>query len=384
MNTIEPLGDVVTGGALGRAVEPRTGFDGSGHTTEQNCLNCGTTLIGDYCHVCGQKGHIHRTLHAFAHDLLHGVLHFEGKIFTTLPKLMFKPGELTRRYIAGERARFVSPLALFLFSVFMMFAVVSLLGSPLDMVGDTDRATAVAELQREQKDVEARLSLLRSQRQAAAARGDSTQTIDNDIREAEIGLQILRVLTGSRATVASVEGGQRNRQNQPELSVEQASNSPTRKVNVGTTQVAGFQPGSALDMTYKAAKRNPKLLIYKLQTNAYKFSWALIVISVPFMALLFLWRWRPFYDHAVFVTYSITAVSILVIAGSLLVLAGIAPEPVWLAGTLFIPWHMYRQLRGGYALRRVSALWRTLALLMFAFVALSLFAFGLLLLGVLS
>jgi hypothetical protein len=51
------------------------------------------------------------------------VFHFEGKIFRTLPMLVFRPGALTRRYIAGERARFVSPLALFLFTVFAMFAV---------------------------------------------------------------------------------------------------------------------------------------------------------------------------------------------------------------------------------------------------------------------
>jgi hypothetical protein len=40
------------------------------------------------------------------------------------------PGQLTRRYIEGERARFVSPVALFLFSVFLMFAVFSSIGGP--------------------------------------------------------------------------------------------------------------------------------------------------------------------------------------------------------------------------------------------------------------
>jgi len=41
------------------------------------------------------------------------VLHFEGKVWRTLPKLFAHPGELTRRYVA--RALFVSPIALFLF-----------------------------------------------------------------------------------------------------------------------------------------------------------------------------------------------------------------------------------------------------------------------------
>src|SRR3546814_10751918 len=66
------------------------------------------------------------------HDLAHGVLHFEGKIWRTLPMLLFRPGALTRRYVAGERARFVSPLALFLFLVFVMFAMIHVLAGEFE------------------------------------------------------------------------------------------------------------------------------------------------------------------------------------------------------------------------------------------------------------
>src|SRR5688572_184778 len=113
MDEIEAVGDAVTGGVIGRAVEPKAGEPGAdGHTHETACLNCGTPLTGDFCHACGQRAHVHRTLRGFFHDLLHGALHFEGKIWTTLPLLAWKPGELTRRYIDGERAKFVSPVAL--------------------------------------------------------------------------------------------------------------------------------------------------------------------------------------------------------------------------------------------------------------------------------
>lgn len=40
--------------------------------------------------------------------------------------LAFQPGRLTREYIDGRRASYVSPLALFLFSVFLLFAAVQL------------------------------------------------------------------------------------------------------------------------------------------------------------------------------------------------------------------------------------------------------------------
>src|SRR5262245_18517156 len=126
--TIEGLGEAVTGGMLARAVEPEAGE--SHEAGEGACLNCGAVLTGPYCNQCGQKGHVDRTLSGFGHDLLHGVFHFEGKIWRTLPMLAWRPGELTRRYIEGERASFVSPIAIFLFSVFLMFAVFSSIGGP--------------------------------------------------------------------------------------------------------------------------------------------------------------------------------------------------------------------------------------------------------------
>ena len=129
MGEFEAIGDAVTGGIIGRAVEPKAGEAADGHTHEANCLNCGAALAGPYCHECGQHAHVHRTLAAFFHDFLHGVLHFEGKIWRTLPLLAWKPGELTRRYIDGQRARFVSPIALFLFCVFLMFARDGLTGA---------------------------------------------------------------------------------------------------------------------------------------------------------------------------------------------------------------------------------------------------------------
>ena len=123
MGEFEALGEAVTGGLLGRAVEPQAGEPGAdGHTHEKNCLNCRAPLTGPFCSACGQKAHVHRSMRAFFQDFVQGLFNFEGKIWRTLPMLAWRPGEMTRRYIAGERARFISPIALYLFSVFLMFA----------------------------------------------------------------------------------------------------------------------------------------------------------------------------------------------------------------------------------------------------------------------
>src|SRR5690606_29116545 len=131
MSDIEAIGELAQGGLTARAVEPAAGEGAAGrdgHTHEHTCLNCGTPLVGPHCHACGQRGHVHKTLGAFFHDLLHGVLHFEGKNWRPVPILVSRPGELTREYIDGRRASYVSPIALFLFTIFLLFAVFSAMG----------------------------------------------------------------------------------------------------------------------------------------------------------------------------------------------------------------------------------------------------------------
>ena len=115
------------------------------------------------------------------------------------------------------------------------------------------------------------------------------------------------------------------------------------------------------------------LAIYKVQSNAYKYSWALIPISVPFVWLLFPFSRRfHIYDHTVFVTYSLCFMTLLVVVLTLGMAAGL--PGMGLLAMLLPPWHMFRQLREADQLRRRSALWRTVLLVFFANTAIGLFA----------
>ena len=347
MNEIEAVGDAVTGGLVGRAVEPTAGEPGpDGHTHEKTCLNCGALLTGDFCQACGQKAHVHRTLSAFFHDLLHGALHFEGKIWTTLPLLAWKPGALTRRYVDGERAKFVSPVALFLFSIFLMFAIASATGS-------LSTATTPEEIRKELAgdvtELEAEIAELRRSRDIAAREGRPTRARDATI---EAKLQEIAVLRGLRSG--------------------EVRNNPA-------FQVSDDLPPGLRDPIKRAAD-NPELAFYKLKTNAYKYSWALIPLSVPFMWLLFPFSRRfRFYDHTVFVTYSLSFMTLLAVLAMVLSAVGLTA----IAAMLFFipPFHMYRQLKGAYGLSTISALIRTTLLLSFTIVALTLFAVTLVTLG---
>ncbi len=123
-------------------------------------------------------------------------------------------------------------------------------------------------------------------------------------------------------------------------------------------------------------------MFYKVKTNAYKFSWALIPISVPFVWLLFPFSRRfKMYDHTVFVTYSLCFMMLLLLVGSTLGLV----LPVVAAFLWFVPpVHMYWQVRGTYGTGWFGALWRTVALTVFAWVAIGLFASLLVALGALD
>jgi hypothetical protein len=61
-----------------------------------------------------------------------------------------------------------------------------------------------------------------------------------------------------------------------------------------------------------AFRANPGLALYKLQSYAYKYSWALIPISVPMPAVaVSVQPPLPAYDHTVFVTYSLSFMTLL-------------------------------------------------------------------------
>jgi len=356
MSDLEGIGEAATGAMLARAAEPRAGERADGHTSERNCLNCGAALAGGYCHECGQKAHVHRTLAAFWHDLAHSVLHFDGKLWRTLPLLAWKPGELTRRYIHGERASFVSPMALFLFTVFLMFALFSMVGLGLDNAEFRNtNADINAALAKEREDLKEHSE---DRRKAVAGRDMAeVEQIDEAIRDTQSAIAALNTY------VAASEGR--------------------------TDQLVGGKTGwKRIDDGIKKLNDNPALALYKVQTNAYKFSWALIPISVPFVWLLFLHRRRyrqqfGAYDHTVFVTYSIAFMSL-----ALIVVTVLKPIPGfgWFGVAMIAipPLHMYRQLRGAYDLSRWSAAWRTLALLMLTLVTITIFLFLLLALGILA
>ena len=197
MDGIDAVGDAVTGGLLARTFEPQAGEADTGHTHEKSCLNCGTKLVGPYCSACGQKAHVHRSVRAFFQDFVQGLFNFEGKIWRTLPMLAWRPGEMTRRYIAGERARFISPVALYLFTVFAMFAVLNFTGALNPTTAKNLPNAVKTGIANDQRD----LAKLEMKRKIEAAAGKSVTDLDTKIAKHQADIaEAQKILSGNLVT----------------------------------------------------------------------------------------------------------------------------------------------------------------------------------------
>ena len=91
---------------------------------EKDCLNCGTRVIGKYCHNCGQenvepKESVWHLVSHFFQDMTH----FDGKFFTSLRYLVLKPGFLSKQYIAGKRVTYLNPIRMYLFTSAIFFLI---------------------------------------------------------------------------------------------------------------------------------------------------------------------------------------------------------------------------------------------------------------------
>jgi hypothetical protein len=377
----EAAGDAITGALVAGAIENPSGAPIGAAAPPGTCRNCGAQVSGAFCATCGQPAHIHRSLLSLGHDILHSVFHFEGKFWRTIPELFFHPGRLTRRYIDGERAKFVSPMALFLFTVFVMFAVFSFTaGTAFDQAAQTagevrdnwQTGNAAAIEQTNEK-----IETLQEKKEAEGATPEEIAKIDADIEELIAARTVMEALAaGDFDRIAKLD---------EDLAAAAQASGAVKKRSGSQVKLGWPALDRRLTDGLNQANDNPGLMIYKLKINSYKFSWALIPLSVPFLWLMFFWRRDiHLYDHAIFATYSISFMMLLVIVLAIAAMLGAGPALWGTALGVIPPLHMYKQLRGAYGLSRFGASVRLMLLLMATIFVLTLFGVLLLMVGVLG
>jgi Protein of unknown function (DUF3667) len=351
--------DIEAGGALATAGLAANAIDDPGVPSAEgrggNCANCNSPLVGTYCHACGQKAHVHRSILHMLEEGLHGLLHFDSKSWRTLPLLIARPGVLTRRYIDGQRVRYVSPLALFLFMIFLMFFVVSSVSDSAPIVN-----TATPEQRRDARaELVAEIQAANAQITQAATRV-ATAADEEERRDAASELEAARIEQRTASAVLSLFDKTQGAKD---------SAQPTLVTAEELRALTGWDLGATsptIAAVLKNLKENPELVIYKLKNTAYKFAFMLIPISLPFLWLMFFWRRNvAAYDHVVFSMYSLSFMSLLFILMALMSTSDFTAQ--YMSYLLLIPpVHMFVQLRETYSLGVFPALWRTIALLVSA------------------
>jgi hypothetical protein len=111
-------------------------MDQAAHSPATSCRNCGfaapaAAAAPNYCAHCGQETAVHPpTFAEFVHEFIGHYIALEGALWRTLALLLFKPGRLTREYLAGRRRRYVLPLRLYLTISFVFFVAAKALPTP--------------------------------------------------------------------------------------------------------------------------------------------------------------------------------------------------------------------------------------------------------------
>lgn len=89
-----------------------------------NCLNCGAELRGRFCSACGQRAvAAYPTVRQMVGDAWEELSGYDGRFARTFRLLLGRPGGLTVETLQGRRARYISPVRLYLVASLAYFLV---------------------------------------------------------------------------------------------------------------------------------------------------------------------------------------------------------------------------------------------------------------------
>jgi len=145
---------VVAGGRAGANRAAKAGAVVTAPLTDpigdSRCNNCGAALNGAFCAACGQRSvPINPTVSELAGDAWNELSGYDGRFAATFRGLL-RPGQLTADYLQGRRARYLSPVRLYLICsvVYFLFAAAAPEGAGGIRIGvwdDRGDATLTAE-----------------------------------------------------------------------------------------------------------------------------------------------------------------------------------------------------------------------------------------------
>jgi Protein of unknown function (DUF3667). len=97
------------------------------HEDLESCLNCDESLEKNqyFCPNCGQKVHSsHLTIWSLLSEFFSGLFNLDNSVYKSLYYLPI-PGYLSKKFISGQRKKYVNPIRLFIVALIIHIAVLS-------------------------------------------------------------------------------------------------------------------------------------------------------------------------------------------------------------------------------------------------------------------
>lgn len=407
MTGSDPISDAVVAGSasgeLGDAIQAsrrkkRQRFSAfTAPTPAGVCSNCSTELSGPVCHSCGQTADTyHRPIWELLTDILDGLFGLEGRLWRTLPPLMFSPGKITQNYLSGVRARYVMPFRLYLTASVLFFLLVF----AFDGIGGGDDTPATVDPE-EVAGIEADLSNLDAQ---LAEAGISPEQRESIAQMTEAGIAQAQIPPDLPPEVRALQE-QANRDEvklafrrallpedfSAETAGEDAGEDGTVAVGEGVTVDTNGLDELPLPVRRDLVDRADRIIDSGGATLAAEMQrWAptMMFCLLPLYALMlaamhFYKKGYFFYDHLV-VSLHFHAFMFFLITGLSLAAHVI---PGWIAvmiGLVWSNWYLYRLHRTVYSHGRFSSILRLIALDFAYSILLSFAMLGLLIVSVMN
>ena len=91
-----------------------------------NCKTCQASLVGDYCHVCGQKAIGRFSFQSVVDWIKDDIFVFDKGFAFTIKELLVRPVSLINNYISGSTKKYFNPYKLLFIVTTIPFVIISM------------------------------------------------------------------------------------------------------------------------------------------------------------------------------------------------------------------------------------------------------------------
>lgn len=324
------------------------------------CPNCNTAIAGPWCYACGQRAEkYNRSIWRLMGEAFESVFDLDGRVWRTFPRLILRPGRLTRDYLDGHRAPQVPPFRIFLIVLLIVF-----------FAGGQNFA---------QNKQHFKFGLPNDAKLTATMSAQDKA----DYAKAMAKLGALKSGQGAKTAPDTKSPGAPSASNN-DFDINIGGANVAKAVRTGPDGDFNIDTGSSKSSVFwtshlKKAMANPDAFFAAAADWAHNLAVVMLPIAALMLSMLFVFKKNTYvFDHLIFSMHSLSFQGLLLSAVFLAVLYW---DPAW--NLLWLsPVHLFFHMRGTYRTSILGTLLRMTVLFFASSIVFGLMIAGLVMLGV--